>query len=306
MIKDLKRNWTLLLMVIPGMIWMVLFFYIPVLGNVVAFKDFRFSPNGFFASIVESPWVGLKNFEFLFKSNSAWIMTRNTVLYNIAFIGLGTAMAVALAVIMSMLRSKKRVKTYQTSMLFPYFISWVIISFFVYSFLSPDKGAMNRIIANFGVDPVNWYNEPKYWPFIITIIGIWKNLGYNSILYFASIMGIDPTFYEAAIIDGANRWQQIKHVTLPQIKPIVSIMLILAVGNIFRADFGLFYNVPQNSGPLTNVTMVIDTFVYKGISTSGDLGMSSAAGLYQSVVGFILLMTTNKIAKKLDPETGLF
>lgn len=304
--KDLKKNGTLLAMAIPGMLWMIFFFYIPVFGNVVAFKDFKFSPNGFFASIMESPWVGMKNFEFLFKSNNAWLMTRNTVLYNIAFIGLGTLMAVALAIVMSMLRSKKKVKVYQTSMLFPYFISWVIISFFVYSFLSPDKGAMNRMLGNFGIDPINWYNEKKYWPFLIPIIGVWKNLGYNSILYFASIMGIDPTFYEAAIVDGANRWQQIKHVTIPQIKPIISIMLILAVGNIFRADFGLFYNVPQNSGPLTSVTMVIDTYVYKGISTSGDLGMSAAAGLYQSVVGCFLLITTNHIAKKLDPETGLF
>lgn len=304
--KDLKKNGTLLAMAIPGMLWMIFFFYIPVFGNVVAFKDFKFSPNGFFASIMESQWVGMKNFEFLFKSNNAWLMTRNTVLYNIAFIGLGTLMAVALAIVMSMLRSKKKVKVYQTSMLFPYFISWVIISFFVYSFLSPDKGAMNRMLGNFGIDPINWYNEKKYWPFLIPIIGVWKNLGYNSILYFASIMGIDPTFYEAAIVDGANRWQQIKHVTIPQIKPIISIMLILAVGNIFRADFGLFYNVPQNSGPLTSVTMVIDTYVYKGISTSGDLGMSAAAGLYQSVVGCFLLITTNHIAKKLDPETGLF
>ncbi len=304
--KDLKKNGTLLAMAIPGMLWMIFFFYIPVFGNVVAFKDFKFSPNGFFASIMESQWVGMKNFEFLFKSNNAWLMTRNTVLYNIAFIGLGTLMAVALAIVMSMLRSKKKVKVYQTSMLFPYFISWVIISFFVYSFLSPDKGAMNRMLGNFGIDPINWYNEKKYWPFLIPIIGVWKNLGYNSILYFASIMGIDPTFYEAAIVDGANRWQQIKHVTIPQIKPIISIMLILAVGNIFRADFGLFYNVPQNSGPLTSVTMVIDTYVYKGISTSGDLGMSAAAGFYQSVVGCFLLITTNHIAKKLDPETGLF
>lgn len=305
-LKDLKNNRTLLLMALPGAVWMITFFYIPVFGNVVAFKDFRFSADGFIASIVESKWVGFDNFKYLFKSNSAYLMTRNTVLYNLAFIVIGTSVAVAIAVIMSMLRDKKKVKVFQTSMLFPYFLSWVIISFFVYSFLSPDKGVINNVITGFGGDSISWYNEPKYWPFIIPFIGIWKNIGYDSILYFATIMGIDPTYYEAAIIDGASRWQQVKYVTIPQIRPMVSIMLILAVGNIFRADFGLFYNVPMNSGPLTSVTQVIDTYVYKGLASSGDIGMSAAAGLYQSVVGCVLLIGTNIVSKKLDPDTGLF
>ncbi len=305
-LDDVKKNRTLLLMAIPGAIWMILFFYIPVLGNVVAFKKFRFAESGFLGSILKSEWVGFKNFKFLFESNSAYLMTRNTVLYNFTFIVLGTLIAVAIAIIMSMIRDKKKVKLYQTTMLFPYFLSWVIISFFVYSFLSPDKGVINNAITGFGGEAISWYNEPKYWPFIIPFIGIWKNIGYNSILYFATIMGIDPTFYEAAIIDGATRWQQVKYVTIPQIRPMISIMLILAVGNIFRADFGLFYNVPMNSGPLTSVTMVIDTYVYKGLAASGDIGMSSAAGLYQSVVGCVLLIGTNIVSKKLDPDTGLF
>ncbi|CAM3454297.1 ABC transporter permease [Erysipelothrix anatis] len=306
-IKDMRKNWVLLLMALPGALWMIFFFYIPVFGNVVAFKDFRFSSDGgFLRSLYESEWVGLKNFEFLFSSDNAWIITRNTVLYNLGFIVIGTACAVALAIVMSMLRNKRRVKTYQTAMMFPYFISWIIISSFVYSFLSPDKGIVNRVMVNMGSSPINWYTDPTYWPFIIIFIGIWKNLGYQSVIYFASIMGIDPTYYEAAKIDGANRWQQIRHVTIPQIVPLISILMILAVGNIMRADFGLFYNVPRNSGPLTPVTQVLDTFVYKGLAASGDLGMSSAAGLYQSVVGLVILVGANAIVRKLDPDSSLF
>lgn len=303
----MRKNWVLLLMALPGALWMIFFFYIPVFGNVVAFKDFRFSSDGgFLRSLYESEWVGLKNFEFLFSSDNAWIITRNTVLYNLGFIVIGTACAVALAIVMSMLRNKRRVKTYQTAMMFPYFISWIIISSFVYSFLSPDKGIVNRVMVNMGSSPINWYTDPTYWPFIIIFIGIWKNLGYQSVIYFASIMGIDPTYYEAAKIDGANRWQQIRHVTIPQIVPLISILMILAVGNIMRADFGLFYNVPRNSGPLTPVTQVLDTFVYKGLAASGDLGMSSAAGLYQSVVGLVILVGANSIVRKLDPDSSLF
>ncbi len=306
-IKDMRKNWVLLLMALPGALWMIFFFYIPVFGNVVAFKDFRFSSDGgFLRSLYESEWVGLKNFEFLFSSDNAWIITRNTVLYNLGFIVIGTACAVALAIVMSMLRNKRRVKTYQTAMMFPYFISWIIISSFVYSFLSPDKGIVNRVMVNMGSSPINWYTDPTYWPFIIIFIGIWKNLGYQSVIYFASIMGIDPTYYEAAKIDGANRWQQIRHVTIPQIVPLISILMILAVGNVMRADFGLFYNVPRNSGPLTPVTQVLDTFVYKGLAASGDLGMSSAAGLYQSVVGLVILVGANAIVRKLDPDSSLF
>ena len=305
-IKVFKKNAPLLLMAIPGAIWMIFFFYIPVAGNIVAFKDFRFHQDGFIASIINSEWVGLKNFEFLFKTNTAWVMTRNTVLYNLGFIIIGTLFAVIIAVIMSMLRSKRKIKIFQTTMLFPYFLSWIIISFFAYSFLSPDKGMINAILTIFGQETVNWYFEPKYWPFIILFVGIWKNVGYNSILYFASIMGIDPAYYEASMMDGASKWQQIRHVTLPQIVPLISIMSILAVGNIFRADFGLFYNVTRNSGVLAPVTQVIDTYVYKGIAASADLGMATAAGLYQSLVGCVLLLTANAIIRKFDQDSSLF
>lgn len=305
-LKRLKQNKTLLLMSIPGMIWLIVFFYIPVLGNVVAFKNFKISEGGFIKSLIESPWVGLKNFEFLFSSSNAYIITRNTVLYNVAFIILNLVMAVCFAVILSQLRSKRTIKVIQTSMLLPYFLSWVIISYFVYSFLSPEKGLFNTMILANGGDPISWYNEPKYWPFILIFMGVWKGIGYNSIIYFASIMGIDTTYYEAAEVDGASKWQQILHVTIPQLIPLMTILTILAVGNIFRADFGLFYQLPKDSGTLYDVTNVLDTYVYRGLTSSGDIGMAAAAGLYQSVVGCICLVGTNLIVRKYDENSALF
>ena len=305
-LKRLKQNKTLLLMSIPGMIWLIVFFYIPVLGNVVAFKNFKISEGGFIKSLMDSPWVGLKNFEFLFSSSNAYIITRNTVLYNIAFIILNLLMAVCFAVILSQLRSKRTIKVIQTSMLLPYFLSWVIISYFVYSFLSPEKGLFNAMILSNGGEPISWYNEPKYWPFILIFMGVWKGIGYNSIIYFASIMGIDTTYYEAAEVDGASKWQQIIHVTIPQLIPLMTILTILAVGNIFRADFGLFYQLPKDSGTLYDVTNVLDTYVYRGLTSSGDIGMAAAAGLYHSVVGCICLIGTNLLVRKYDENSALF
>lgn len=293
-------------MILPGLLWFILFFYIPVLGNVVAFKDYQQTGEGFIDSIMKSKWVGLDNFKFLFNSSDAYIITRNTLFYNISFIILGLFFAVGIAIVFSELRSRKLVKAYQTTILFPYFLSWVIISFFVYAFLSPDKGAINHFLNFFHLQPVNWYNEPSYWPFIILFLGIWKGLGYNSIIYYASIMGIDPSFYEAAIMDGATKLQRIRYVTLPQLAPLISILTILAVGNIFKADFGLFYQIPKNSGSLYGVTQVLDTYVYNGISGTGDIGMASAAGLYQSVVGCILLIISNVIVRKIDKDSALF
>lgn len=305
-LKRLKNNRTLLLMSLPGMLWLIVFFYIPVFGNVVAFKNFKISEGGFIKSLMDSPWVGLKNFEFLFSTSNAYIITRNTVLYNVAFIILNLIMAVFFAVILSQLRSKRSIKIIQTSMLLPYFLSWVIISYFLYSFLSPEKGLFNAMIMSNGGEGISWYNEPKYWPGIILFMGVWKGIGYNSIIYFASIMGIDMTYYEAAEVDGASKWQQIIHVTIPQLIPLMTVLTILAVGNIFKADFGLFYQLPKDSGTLYDVTNVLDTYVYRGLTSSGDIGMAAAAGLYQSVVGCILLVGTNLIARKYDESSALF
>lgn len=293
-------------MVLPGAIWMIFFFYIPVLANVVAFKNFQFSPNGFLDSLMNSPWVGFKNFEFLFKSGAAFEITRNTVLYNLGFISLNLIISVTFAIIMSELRNKRLVKVYQTMTLLPYFLSWVVIGYFVYAFLSVDKGLINQWITGHGGAAIQWYSDPRFWPFILLFIGTWKGIGYNSIIYFATVMGIDPTYYEAAMVDGATKWQQIKNITIPQLAPLITIMTILAAGRIFSADFGLFFNIPQNSGALYSVTQVLDTYIYNGLKSTGDLGTSTAAALYQSVVGFVFLMFTNWLARRVDNESALF
>ena len=210
------------------------------------------------------------------------------------------------AIILSELANKRLAKVYQTGMLFPHFLSWVIVSYFVFTFLSPDRGLLNNILAWFGIDSIAWYSEPSYWPYIIVIMSIWKGVGYGSIVYLASIAGIDKTYYEAAMIDGATKFQQVRKITLPMLKPLIIILLIMDVGKIFNSDFGLFFQVPRDSGALYDVTNTIDTFVYRGLISLGDIGMSTAAGLYQSTVGFILVMITNYVVRKLDEESALF
>lgn len=304
--KDLFKNRAFLLMAMPATIWFIFFSYLPMFGVVIAFKEYRYSRDGFLASILNSKWVGLKNFEFLFKTNDAYIITRNTVLYNAAFILLGLVLSVALAIILSEIANKKLAKLYQTGMFLPHFLSWVIVGYFTYSFLSYDKGIVNQIADLFGVERMQWYNDPTYWPLILILVNIWKTVGYSSVVYLAAIMGIDRSLYEAAMIDGANKWQQIRHITLPMLTTLVTIMTLLAVGRIFYADFGLFYQIPRDSGTLYSVTNVIDTYVYRGLKTTGEIGMSTAAGLYQSLVGFILVIGSNYIVRKFNKDNALF
>ncbi|EUJ26304.1 sugar ABC transporter permease [Listeria newyorkensis] len=304
--KKLYANKIWLFMVLPGVAWFLIFAYLPMFGTVIAFKDYRVDGNGFISSLMSSDWVGLENFKFLFRTDDAFIITRNTVLYNLVFIIVGLLLGVALAIVFNSLVNKRMAKVYQTGMLFPYFLSWVVVSYFLYSFLSEDSGLLNSLIVSFGGDPISWYSDPKYWPFILIFMNIWKGLGYGSIVYLAAIAGIDRNYYEAAMIDGAGKWQQIRHVTIPALTPLIIILTILNVGKIFNSDFGLFYQLPRNSGPLYPVTDVIDTYVYRGLTSLGDISMSAAAGLYQSIVGFILVMLTNYIVKKIDPEYALF
>ncbi|WP_212965363.1 ABC transporter permease [Lederbergia ruris] len=293
-------------MVLPGTIWLLLFSYLPMVGNVIAFKKFRIDPDGFFASIINSEWIGWDNFKYLFSTDSAYLITRNTIGYNLIFIILGMVTAVTTAILLSELANKKLAKYFQTGMLFPHFLSWVIVSYFVFTFLSPDRGLLNNILGWFNIEGLSWYSEPKYWPFFLVIMSMWKGIGYGSIVYLASIVGIDKTYYEAAMIDGATKWQQVKHVTLPMLKPLIIILLIMDVGKIFNSDFGLFFQVPRDSGALYSVTNTIDTFVYRGLMSLGDIGMSTAAGLYQSAVGFVLVLITNYIVRKIDEESALF
>ncbi len=304
-IRTFKRNQTLFMLTIPATIWYVIFAYLPMIGVLLAFKRYRVN-GGFFTSLFTSEWVGFDNFKFLFSSSDAWLITRNTVLYNIVFIVLGVVIPILLAIGINELLNKRLAKFYQSMLFLPYFISWVVVSYFVYAFLSPESGWINGIIEQMGGNPVSWYSEVKYWPFIIIFMGVWKTLGYNIVVYLAAICGIDQTYYEAAMLDGATKWQQIRYITIPLLKPVIIILFILAVGRIFSADFGLFYQVTRDSGALYSVTNVIDTYVYRGLMTLGEVGMSSAAALYQSGVGFILIIITNAIIKKIDRDQALF
>ncbi|RCX18198.1 putative aldouronate transport system permease protein [Fontibacillus phaseoli] len=304
--RDIIKNKVLLLMVLPGALWFLFFSYMPMFGTIIAFKQYRFSRDGFWASIVNSKWVGWDNFKFLFSTDDAYIITRNTLLYNVAFIIIGLILSVLMAVVLSEIANKRLAKVYQTGMFLPYFLSWVIVGYFAFSFLSSERGLLNQVFQSLGWESMQWYNDPKVWPYILILVYLWKAVGYNSVVYLAAIMGIDKSLYEAAMIDGASKFQQIRNITIPLLTPIITIMTLLAVGKIFYADFGLFYQVPRDSGTLYSVTNVIDTYVYRGLKTTGEIGMSTAAGLYQSVVGFVLVMTSNYIVRKFDKDSALF
>ncbi len=293
-------------MLLPGLFVLLINNYIPMFGVVIAFKRYRFNQN-FFKSIITSEWIGFKNFEFFFKTPQAFEVTRNTILYNLVFIALGIVIPVILAVALNELINKKLSNFYQSIMFLPYFLSWIVVSYLAYSMLSMENGFINRSVINaLGFESINWYSEPKYWPFILIFFQVWKYTGYNAVVYHAAISGIDSEYYEAAAIDGATKWQQTKFITIPLLQPVIIIMTLLAVGRIFNADFGLFFNVPKDSGALYAVTDVIDTYVFRALRNSNSVGMASAAGLYQAVVGCITVFTANYIVRKIDSDKALF
>lgn len=302
-------DFELSLLSIPTFLWYVLFSYIPMFGVVMAFKNYKVRPGKSFLEslFVHSDWVGLDNFKFLFTGNDAYIMFRNTIGYNLIFITLSVIVPVTLAILISQLYSKRIAKVAQTCMFMPHFLSWVVVSYFVYAFLSTDKGLVNNIVRMFGGDGnFNWYQSTTIWPFLLVFLQLWKTVGYNMVVYMASISGIDGSLYEAALIDGATKGQQARYITLPLLRPIISIMFILAVGNIFRSDFGLFYQATRNSGAITNVTMTIDVYVYKILMERSNVNYSSAAAFLQSVFGLVMIVAANLVVKKIDPDAGLF
>ena len=299
--KRLKKYLPLYLLCTPAIAYLIINNYVPMYGLTIAFKNFRYDKG-----IMGSPWIGLKNFDFLFKSKDTWLITRNTLLYNVAFIVLGLVCSVAVAILLNEIRSAVIRKAYQTIILLPYLLSMVVVSYVVYGFLSPDMGFLNGILNHFGLEEVSWYSQPGYWPFILVFVYLWHCVGYNCIIYFASIVGIDRGLYEAADIDGATGWQKVKYITLPSLKPTIITMTLLSLGRIFYSDFGLFYQVTLNSGTLFNVTTTIDTYVYRGLIQSPNISMSSAAGFYQSIVGFLLVLTANVITRKISRENALF
>lgn len=276
--------------------------YLPMLGLMIAFKDVNFAKG-----ILASDWIGFKNFEYLFKTEDAWIITRNTLLYNITFIILNLIIAVGIAILLNEVKKKVAARFYQSIVLIPYLISMVIVGYLALAMLSGETGFINKqILPMLGIDPVSWYSEPKHWPVILVIVNIWKNAGYLCIIYLAAIIGIDPEYYEAATIDGAGKWRQITHIMIPLIMPVITIMTLLQIGRIFYSDFGLFYQVPLNTGELLSTTNVVDTYVYRALINLGDIGMSSAAGLYQSIVGFVLVLLSNYVVSKRNRDNALF
>lgn len=300
-----RRIWKyspLYFMMIPGMAYLLINNYLPMFGISIAFKNIDYSKG-----IWNSDWVGFQNFKFLFQSADAFLITRNTILYNLAFIIIGLIVGIGFAIFLNEIKSKAATKTYQSIILLPYLISMVLVSYLVFSMLSIETGFLNKtILPALGIEPISWYNEPKYWPYILVFVNVWKTAGYSCIVYLAAIIGIDPEYYEAARLDGATKWQQIRTITIPLIIPIIIMLLILNIGRIFYSDFGLFYQVPMNSGPLYDATSTIDTYVFRGLMQLGDIGMASAAGVYQSIVGFILVIFSNYVVRKLSRDNALF
>ncbi len=296
-----RDNIYLYIMITVPALFIFIFKYLPMGGLVLAFKDYRYD-----LGIIGSKWCGLKNFMYFIKSNDFGTVTRNTLLLNFGFMVFGTIAAVTVAILMSNVIRAGYIKTYQTVLILPHFLSWVIVGYVAYALLNPESGLANSLLLKLGKDRISWYSEPKYWPAILTIANVWKHVGMNSIIYYSALLGIDETLYEAAEIDGASSWQKTRYITLPSILSMVVILNILAVGNIFRADFGLFYQLTRDSGALYPTTDVMDTYVFRIMRTMGDISTSAAAGFVQSVVGLITVVTTNAIVRKIDSDRALY
>lgn len=297
--EERKKNLPLYLMMVPGLIYLIANNYLPMFGILIAFKKVNYA-----VGIFQSPWVGLDNFEFLFKTKDAWLMIRNTVCYNLVWIVIDLIIAVFIAICMAEISSRKAAKVIQPVICFPSMVSAVLLSFIVYAFLSVSYGYLNTTVM--ADKPVNWYATAKYWPIILTIVHLWQNAGQSSIVYMASIGGIDKSLYESARLDGAGKWAQIRHITLPMLKPMIILMTLMAVGRIFNSDFGLFYQVPLGSGLLYSTTQTIDTYVYRSLLEMNNVSMSSAASVFQAIIGFVLVLVSNMLVTVVDPDNALF
>lgn len=297
----LLENIEFFLMALPGIIQIFLFKYLPMFGIVIAFK--KFNPN---LGIFKSEWVGFENFKYFVTSQDAWRITRNTVLYSLDFMIVGLIAAVTVAVLLFNVTNRRAVKAYNTIMIFPRFISSVVVSYIVYALLNPASGILNQVISFFGGPAdLDWYAMPKAWPFILTYVKVWGVVGMDSIVYYASLMSIDDSLFEAAELDGANKWQQTRHISIPHLVPLMTILTILAFGGIFSGDFGLFYQTTRDVGTLYPTTDIINTYTFRGL-TGGNFEVSAAVGLLQSVLGLIMVVTVNAIVKKISPENSMF
>ncbi len=302
--RILRRTWNnkyLYLMLLPALAYVIIFSYLPMGGIIIAFKNFNYVKG-----IFGSDWVGFKNFKFLFMSNKLWFLTRNTLLYNLAFMTVGMLVEVGFAIIINELTSRRFKRVFQSFMFLPYFISWVVVAAIVQAIFSYEYGLVNGILSSLGAKRINMYANADYWPFLLVLFRVWKSSGYGSVVYLATITGIDQELYEAASIDGANLWQRIRYITIPCLVPTMIIMFLLALGQVFRGDFGLFYQLIGNNAALLPKADILDLFIYRALASTSDLGMAGAAGLYQSVLCFVTIMTVNGIIKKRQPDYSLF
>lgn len=299
--KDLRENWVKWLMILPAAIVVILMCYIPMGGIVLAFKEYNYH-DGIFGS----PWVWFKNFTYFFQSGKAFSVTRNTILYNLAFLLVNTVLQITCAILLSELTGKWFKRITQSVMFFPYFISWVVVGAFVYNMFNFEFGAVNTSLKSIGLEPIDVYSNKGVWPFILIGVSAFKNVGYGTVMYLASISNIDSSLYEAADLDGATMWQKIRYITLPGIRPTIIILFLLAIGTIMKGDFQMFWQVTGNNPMVLEVTDVIDTYVTRSLLQLQEFGMTSAAGLYQSVFSFLLVLLANKLVKKADPDYALF
>ena len=301
--QTIRASWidrsALYMMLLPGIILLVLFQYIPKFGIILAFKNFRYD-----LGIFGSKWCGLDNFKIFFQTPDAWLITRNTLLYNLVFIFLGLVLSVTLAIAFNEIRGKMFAKTCQTIILMPHFLSYVIVAYLAFAFLSIENGVLNKtILPMLGMKPVNWYSESKYWPFILVFVRMWKTVGYNSIVYLAAIAGIDKSYYEAAQLDGANKWQQIIHITLPGIRGTIGLLFIMGVGGLLSSGVEQIWllRTPGNM----SLADTLDVYVLRIGIQGGQFGYATAIGLIQGVVGLVLVVVCNRICKKIT-EVGLW
>ncbi|MGC6176886.1 ABC transporter permease [Lacrimispora sp. 38-1] len=300
--KGISKILPYYLMVLPGLIYLFINNYLPMFGIIIAFKKINYTKG-----IFGSDWSGFDNFRFLFGSKDAWSITRNTIGYNIVFFIMVTVCAILLAICINEIQSKLTSQVYQIIILLPFLMSWVVISYLAYAFLSSESGFLNKtLFPMIGLKPINWYQDKTYWPIILIFVHTWRNVGYSMIIYFSSIVGISQDYFEAARIDGASKLKQIRYITIPLLKPTVITLFILSVGQVFRSDFGLFYQVTRNSGPLYEYTRTIDVYVYQALMKNADYGMSGAASVYQSICGFIIILIANKAVKKYQSSSALF
>ena len=298
-----KPNWGLWALALPGFIFLIGYYFVPYFGLTIPFRDVNYT-DGVFASPWADPWY--KNFEFFFKSSAAWQITRNTIQHNLVFIVLGTVVPVTLALLLFELKASS-VKIFQTCLFIPYFVSWIVASYIVNALLNSELGLLPNLLDSLGISHPMYFNSPKSWYIILPLCNLWKGMGYNTLLYYAILMGMDSAYFETAAIDGANNWQRTRYISIPFLTNTIIMLTILSIGKIFYSDSALFYFVPGvNSGLLYSVTQTIDTYVLRALKSTSNMAMTASVCLYQSVVGFILVLGTNLIVKKINSDYALF